>query len=560
MTGQTSPHELSLRELPLGERPPAALAPWQRMLTPSGVWRVLEVSHGRTPGSLDIPAGTILWAGVYPESLVESVASGLQIIGDIAAPVPVVEELTPLKQDAQSLTVPPGLNLARLMQWTAFGVEERVRAEDEADNTRWSMAVGRKPGGLYSSALWRLPRWPEGAAWKISVTLSGQGSVQVGLSADIGKGHGDPLILDDLSLTAQGSTHTWQIPAKWLQARSLRLSLLSHSDQSVAVQIPSVIATPQPGKRQETAAACRLGIWDWSADPARWMRLQPLWKQAGIHVLQLALPRQAEGCLESLKQLQNDGFHLTAVEGDPYMILPEALPAVLARHQTLAGWKGQGLDAVQYDVEPYLLPGFRLQPEAWYHQWAGLYQQISTLGKIPVEAVVPFWLLQQKEGPALLEKLARTSHRIVVMNYRSDVVEAAAWGTAWLEWGAKHRLPVSLAIECGPIPDVQLRTFRTAPSGRLWVSPWPGQGTAVILYADAVAPGEDAQTLAEVRQSLVPGARTTLKGQPPEAVAEMLRSLQDVARQMKLPAAMQPEFLLHEPEEALLNYLGEKTP
>jgi hypothetical protein len=558
MTGQITPQRLSLRELPVGESPAPALAPWQRSLTPTGGWKVLAVTPDSSTDSLEVPAGSVIWAGIFPETLAKSAASGLQIVGDIAAPVPMVEELTPLKQDAPSLILPPGLNLAQQMQWTAFGVEERVTAKDEADNTRWSMAVGKKPSGLYSATLWRLPRWPKGAAWKVSLTLSGQGRVQVGLSADTGKGHGDPRILDDLSLTAQDSTHSWQIPDEWLRARSLRLSLLSVSDQPVEVHIPSITAVPQTGKREEPSAGFPLGVWDWSADPTRWTRLQPLWKQAGIRVLQLALPREAEPSLETLKQLQKDGFYLTAVEGDPHMILPEAQPAVLTRHQALAAWKGQGLDAVQYDVEPYLLPGFRLQPEAWHRQWASLYQKLSTAGKIPVEAVVPFWLLQQKQGPALLEKLASTSRRIVVMNYRSDVVEAAAWGSAWLEWGAQHRLPISLAIECGPIADVPLRTFRTAPSGRLWVAPWPGQGTAVVLYTDAVAPGPQALTLAEVRQSLIPGSRTTLKGQPPEAVAQLLRSLQEVARQMKLPTAVQPQFLLHEPEEALLKHLGEK--
>lgn len=557
---------LSLRwqTLPMGENPPAALQPWQRYLTPDGHWRVLEIGTNQNdPAALRLPAGKLRWAGVFPEDMAKAAGGGVQIIGDLATATPAVEEVSLLKQPDTLLPVPVGMNLAGRMHWTPFGVEERVTPRDETSARQgWIMKPGKSPAGLYSAAAWRLPRWPRKVQWKLEVTLQGRGKIQVGVSGETAQGFKDPQTLKEVELGPEPQVLSWRMSEALAQANSLRLSLVSAPGIDTELQVDRVIWSLEGEATEPVALALPkdLGVWDWSTKPEQWRRLQPLWQKAGITVAQLALPRFADvtppAFVQDLQFLRETGLRIVAVEGDPHMILPPERPAVLAQHQRLAALQGRYLDAIQYDVEPYLLPGFRLQAERWHQDWLELYQALARSSEAPVEAVVPFWLLGQKPGAELLQKLAGSTRRVVVMNYRSDPVEAAAWGTAWLEWSAQQRCPVALAIECGPIADVNVSTFRAAETGKLWVGSWPGRGTVVALFEDDVIATGEARTLALTREGVVAGSRTTLRGRDPQEVVALVQQLNTLATHLKLPEALQPRLLLHEPSEAVLQALA----
>lgn len=554
---------LSLQELAARPEAVQELAAWQKFLTPEGRWQILEIRQTAADNAIELPPGKIKWAGLLPAAEPRSTKqAGYQMTGDIQAPVPAVEELSPLPAGGETVwTAPPGADVCPGMAWTGFGVEERVQPKPEESPLDWAIQPGKKPAGLYGASLWRLPVWPRAESWTLKLTLKGRGRLSAGLSADLGQGHSDPPSFSTFDLQETASTITLRVPEKWKQAASLKITLAAASAEAMQISLLNAVWLPS-GQKPARPRPPELGVWDWSTAPDRWKSLLPLWQKAGLDVVQLALPREMPPpSQEAWKQIQQAGLQIIAVEGDPHMVLPEAREAVLNRHRQLGSRTGGMLSAVQYDVEPYLLPGFRLQPRRWYAQWGGLFEAIHQTATVPAEAVVPFWLIQQPEGPRLLEKLKKTTSRIVVMNYRSATFEAVSWGAAWLEWSALHQHPVALAVECGPVADVPVTTFRQAREGPLWVAPWKGHGTLAVLFDNPIQdPSQTGQVYALTAQSVVPGARTTLQGQNPARVREILAELNRLAAAMQLPERLRPRLLLHEPDAAVLEELSATKP
>lgn len=523
----------------------AAAAGWQRAFEPDGKKRILTISE--TSGELQIPAGRVRWARLLPTADFPRLRGALQLIGDLAAEPPAIEELASLNVAASVLPVPAGVDIHAQMDWTAFGVEERVVAED---GKPWRVAAGKKPAGLYSARAWRLPKTAAKGEWVVELLLQGEGEIEVGIGTKRNAEYVDPPNLEKVRLTEAGVKV--RKVCSYAPGAEVRLCLVSLGSAS-QVRVGSVIW--QPSKLKLAKVQLPRGVWNWSAKMEEWKSRLPGWKTAQISTLQLALPRTIDdGTKAALKQMRAGGFRVVAVEGDPHMILPSTWEAVLARLRDLNGGKGQWLDAIQYDVEPYLLPGFQRETAAWNDQWVALFQAIQKDAKVPVEIVAPYWLIHREGGRDLLKRLAKSASRIVVMNYRADPVESAAWASLWLEWSAEARCPVSIAAECGPIPDLKSAIFREAEAGPLWIAPWKDLGTAVVLFEKPVSKAENTRTFQIGRESVVPGSRTTLKGRPSE-LAETEKGLASVAASMGLSENLQPVFLIHEPTDEDLQAL-----
>lgn len=556
-------------ELAPGVDPPAALPRWQKMLHPDGHWQVLSVepSAAATSGNtLTVPAGRIRWAGVRPsgEKAAEAPASWL-VVGDLHSEPVSIEEWTPMQVPPSLLPVPPGLNLVDHLAWTPFGVEERAKAGDEPGRFAWKVTPGTKPAGFYTAAPWRLPQSTTITAWKLELTLRGQGQVMLGIATETSRGFPDPTPLSTLELAEKPKLVSFTLPEKLTSASPMRLSLVPTSPGGAEGVIETVAWHPASSPSAGKTSGLKRGVWDWSTQPDVWLKKMPAWKAAGISILQLALPRElgddAGPLASALSRLRQDGFSIVAVEGDPHMILPQARAAVLERHQSLCRWQGSLLDGVQYDVEPYLLPGFQLQTGEWLQRWLDLYRELTRQDRtMPVEPVLPFWLIAQQEAAPLLKGLARCASRLVIMNYRSDAVEAAAWGAAWLEWSQQHDCPVALAVECGPLPDSKSAVFHKAEHGTLWMAPWPGRGTVAVVYENPVPAEAGGLVYALSHEGRVPGDRTTLRDRPPGEVGRWLEAISSMQARIALPARLQPSLLLHEPSAEVLQQLAMDTP
>jgi hypothetical protein len=187
-----------------------------------------------------------------------------------------------------------------------------------------------------------------------------------------------------------------------------------------------------------------------------------------------------------------------------------------------------------------------LDSEAWRQQWGSLFDALNKSANGPVEAVVPYWLLQTESGRSVLQRLAKTTARVVVMNYRSSQVEFCAQAAQWLEWSKEQKCPVSIAVECGPIPDSQSNVFREADAGALWIAEWKSVGTVAVLFEQPVSKSERAKVFALERQGKIPGNRVSLKGQSTE-LAALEKALAGVSAAAELPPKLKPLFLIHEP-------------
>lgn len=560
---------LRWNELDAGAVPPAELSRWQKMLHPNGNWHTLTVEPraAKSPvNTLTVPAGRILWVGIRPEAVpAKGLPPSWQIIGDLQSDPISVEELSPLKQLPSLLPAPPGLNLVNHQAWAPFGVEERATVHETSDAFSWTVKPGEKPAGFYTANLWRLPLTSPASSWKLELGIRGEGTMMLGIATESPQGFGDPIPISTLELTSTPKVISLEVPPHIATAKSLRLSLVATGSGGGNGTVDSV--RWQPATSGKTPPLQK-GVWDWSTRPAVWAEKQTAWKAAGIRVLQLALPRELgedDGAIATaLSRLRADGFTIIAVEGDPHMILPQARAAVLERHRALSQWQGRFLDGVQYDVEPYLLPGFHLETGKWHQHWLDLYRELTQAdgsGKTtPVEPVLPFWIIAQKDAAPLLAGLAKCASRVVIMNYRSDPVEAAAWATAWLEWSRQHNCPVALAVECGPIADLKSAAFYKAETGTLWMAPWPGYGTAAVLYESPVTAGSGGNVYALGREGRVPGDRTTLRDRPLQELGRWLEGLTTAQSRLALPDRLRPLLLLHEPTAEALQYLATERP
>jgi hypothetical protein len=142
-----------------------------------------------------------------------------------------------------------------------------------------------------------------------------------------------------------------------------------------------------------------------------------------------------------------------------------------------------------------------------------------------VEVVLPWWAITHRSFDTVLKKLPEVVSSVVVMNYRTDPLAALQTGAAWLEWGARHRLPVALAVELGPLPATSIQRFEPAASGTLWLTDAGPVGTVVVVFADEVKHVPSGRLLAakgevQTRSS----AGTTFHGKPEQARA-MIRAL-----------------------------------
>lgn len=400
---------------------------------------------------------------------------------------------------------PPGICLAGGLRWQAFGREERVKV-----NQGFVATAGNAPAGVVSEGRGRLPA----KTWsgEVSLHLSFRGSGRWQLAAEFEEPGKDPLPLAELNAKTESRESTVKLdrlPAD----KPFRLTLLA----------PQGGGSLHLDECRFGSAAIPAGIarWDWSADLARWPSHAGTWQEISV-----AYPRDLIGLPEVANEWRTK-LRLTAVEGDPAMILPGEAPKLAGRLRALSllepAWRP---DAVQLDIEPYLLPGYLQQSAHWNRRWLETLQAAKAgANGLPVEVVLPWWALQHPAFNEVLDKLAGVASGVVVMNYRTDLLAALQTGAAWLEWGARHRLPVALAVELGPLPATSVQRFEPSPRGTLWLADAGPAGTLAVWFERELEQVPSGRLLAATGPLQTrSAAATTFHGRPEEARA-MIRAL-----------------------------------
>jgi hypothetical protein len=355
-------------------------------------------------------------------------------------------------------TVPPAGT------WRVFGQEERAHWDGERLRCRAGQAL--------AGAFWQPPPgWSREGAPVLNLWARGTGEWSVAIADAEQMRREAPLELGRMALTSTPQQFDWPLPPR--PATWQGLTFVCPSGAGELVLDAAVPRAESPIR----------STWLWS--PGLWLD-QPntVWQlqQAhGLKAIYVTVPvvggavRDPDALAAFISQARSRDLAVWAVIGDPGDVLPTQHQDLFDRLRAFARYNETSpatsrLAGVQMDIEPYLLPGYRLEPT----RWRALY--IDTVAKarqtldasMPLDLVVPVWWgTHDAWGQAWLEALAPIEISLTVMNYRTHRDSLIAGAQPFLAWSEYARRRVAMALEYGPLPDEQRQYFERAPTGAL---------------------------------------------------------------------------------------------
>lgn len=388
------------------------------------------------------------------------------------------------KQPAPPTPMPLRTDLLAGMQVRTYGVEERVQARLDGGRLRIDCRAGSRPAGVLLTGPWTIPRLRA----QLVARHSGKGQFTWQAADAAGAARESALDMGQLSANGGAGSTRLALPAA-LDRGNWRHFVLACPAAGGSLALDSLVLQPDaPG-----AAPRSTWIWDRSAWLERGEELLDWAARERIGELFIVVPleggriKDPELLSAFVRRAGQRDIGISAVEGDPHMVLPGERAATAARARAYAAYNAAAepaarLKGIQFDIEPYLvpehvLPGARLDAE----YVATLAALREAAGAMPLEFVVPFWW---GERHALLDGLARYADAVSVMDYRTDPEQILAFAIPFLDWGAASGKRVRIALEAGPLPFETQRRYRRAPdsgAGDMLLFTVEGQRVAVLL-------------------------------------------------------------------------------
>ena len=290
---------------------------------------------------------------------------------------------------------------------------------------------------------------------------------------------------------------------------------LQGSDRGQGFMVSEVSAEPAGGRESGAPAAPPVhppvsepgdapprAAWFWS--PAAWLETpEAIFQQAAAHrlgrVYITVLVRDGsvahgDALGDFIAAAHAHGVAVWAVLGDPAAVLPEQQPVLAALAAGLAGYNreaktGRRLAGLKRDVEPYLLPGYQLQPAAWQQRYVETVQRVHEAAPgLPLDLAMPYWWGEPQHGGAnLLDRLAPMVQGVTVMDYRTDFDEIVRFAQPFLDWGERSGRRISIAVERMPIGDEERRVYTRDVQGELWRTEIDGI-PVLVLFDQPVEP------------------------------------------------------------------------
>lgn len=424
--------------------------------------------------------------------------------------------LEPLAGSASPLPPPLPLftDLLPYLAAVPFGAEERASFERPGVGLRIACAAGTRPAGLVLGGVdWRLPDLPQ-----VSLAVTASGSpLELGVADAPLRARETSLPLGRLASST--TPQLFPLPVGALDGDT-PLSFPLVCPQAAA-------STHLAGLRVEAPAVARpSGRAAWAWEPAAWSeRGDQLLADAARHRVRrlfITVRVTAKGELGTpgvlarfIRRARQQGVQVWAVEGDPQAVLPEAQAGFIARTAAIARYNAAAkpdarLGGVQYDIEPYLLPGYALDPAPWLAEYERLVGALARAAGMPVDLVVPFWFFGDSLSEPVLSRLAPGIGRVTVMAYRTSSVAIQEVAAGAVAWSAAHRKPLSVAIELGPLPDEERFVYAPAAAGTLWVVDLGGQKALVALDRPARNPA--GPTFTQRRRSVTAAKSVSFHG------------------------------------------------
>jgi len=252
---------------------------------------------------------------------------------------------------------------------------------------------GSQPAGLVLSAERPLPGSPallqmqvRGAGlFQLHAVNADEAARQSGtMLGEIHPGDSRPLHRYPLPRTAPGA-HAWSHWTIACPPSSAQLVLQN-------LQLQPAAAGPVPAR---SAWVWQPGAWRDTPDTVL-ARAQ----RHGIQTLFITVPLAAGAVQDPaslgrfIAQARAADVAVWAVDGDPRMVLPREHAIAAARARAFAQYNRQAapqarLAGVQFDVEPYLLPGYDLATEQWERHYVALVAALQdAAGGLPLDMVV----------------------------------------------------------------------------------------------------------------------------------------------------------------------------
>jgi hypothetical protein len=287
----------------------------------------------------------------------------------------------------------------------------------------------------------------------------------------------------------------------WSDRTELQLQLLREDPTLPRISYPEPPAPPEPVHPRD-AIPRQTALWVWRTrqildDGAERARFLDFVRDQGITriFLYLASPAAAppsrgyipfdSGELGPLlAQLRERGALTYALDGDPYYALAENHGGVLRTVERLVAHnrsvpEEQRFYGVRYDIEPYLVPGFRggRREELLdgYVTVLGSASVVARAGGLRFAADVPFWLdapdeetgevpqarMDGRRAP-VLEHLMTVLDDMAVMDYRTSALGpngAITHAHGEIELAARFGVEVFVGVETTRLNDEDLFTF-----------------------------------------------------------------------------------------------------
>ncbi|HWI35525.1 MAG TPA: hypothetical protein VNU64_03640 [Burkholderiales bacterium] len=457
--------------------------------------------------------GSVLAAYPLSEDTAARIEDGFALNGD---------EVIPPHDPAARLQIPIGVGLLPRATAMSFGSEGRAQVEQRDGRLVLDCAAGSQPAGVLIRLAGR--GLPQGAALSASARFQSTGNFGLGASDTRRSKAGDPLPLGTLS------ARPLELPATldWNTLESFTVSCPSRAGR---LELSELAIQPN-GKRP----APRRALW---ARPAQsWMNdaaaLLAKAERAGADTLFVTVPVM-EGSVEQPQRLAEfvsaanaRRVAIWAVLGDPRAVTPDGqaqLSKVAAAFDAYnrSAAPAAKLAGVQYDIQPYLNPGYAAAPEAWQEAYLATLQELRQQAALPVDVAIPFWW----NDPALLEPLAEYVDSITVMDYRTDPLAIRSLAQPFLDWGAQHGRRVRIALEYGPIPDRTHRHYRPAQEGDVALVSASGTPALVKLAERRPAAPPIERVYQQSHDTIAPGRNITFAGQR-EALLKITTELEQL--------------------------------
>ncbi|MDJ0928755.1 MAG: hypothetical protein QNJ73_14045 [Gammaproteobacteria bacterium] len=555
MTGMTGALRLlAIASLLTLLNPPRAEAAWlslcdgeqatshgQTYSDPTGRQHTLLVSDAQLDDcarmELELLPDTVRWTALIPESTGKYLDAGMSLLGDRTDGRLRISEVIPVDPAAARGTsqVPSlllGVDSLPQLQRQVFGASGRALSQRDDAGLQLDCRFGTDPAGLLLIA--RDYYVPAGARLQVALHYAADGEFVFASSNQEQLRRETPAVLGQLAPRGVLSTARFTLPVTPRPGEH-GFSLVCPTN-TARITLHRLVLEAAPAA---TPGPVPNSTWIWETE--HWLAdidgLIDALRKANTETLFLAVPMTGESMRvnkpnklgELIERVAAAGIETWAVEGDPAAVTVEGRKHFVERTQALAAFnraqpRGRRFRGVQYDIEPYLMPGFDLNRTGWLQAYVDTIRELQGVWPAPLEVALPFWWAGlELHGRPVLDAILPFVDGVTVMNYRTDPAQIQQLAIPFLAWGTQHQRYIRIGLELGPLPDQTLWNFRPADKGRLWSLTLDERPVLLLLDEPAANPAGAAYALA---YSIPVSASNTSFHQHPDLLYKLIPELQ----------------------------------